>query len=581
MAACGAKAAHYAPIWLVLALLAAAACAANGILVTIYAHDLYVVYESAWRTYSGQVPHLDYHTPIGPAYAWPWAVLKHVEPFSLLTLLHANFLVTAALLLIAALTLPKRLPPVLFFFLCLGIVAVAVSPRAHGFGPNVFSHLAPYNRWSQGAAMLVAAIALLAPRSEAHAPTPWATPGIDWAGSIALGLLLAFLCYLKVTYFLGCGGLVLAGLVFGQLRFGTAVVAALAFGVVALGVELTERNTLAYLADLAMAASATGEVHGGPRPLNGRVGAVLFVADTAAVVLLMLLAAPERRIAFVQARWRILAIAALGFAAAAVMNTQNHIQPEIPPMGTVLLVAVELIRRAGGKLPLRSGKGAAGAALLFIGAVAIPMVDVVAVVGHTLASRSACAVPALNGLPGERFLLPPRAFTGNDADTAATCAAATVAPEAIPLSTSLTVEAARLGEAARLLDGRLTGDASVLTLDFSNPFPAFTGTRPPKGALIWWDMGRDYAPNARPDPSVMLGSATFVLQSKYDLPGTSHGADLWRVYGRDVEARYDPVAEGRIWRLWERRADDGSLNGQARGPEASHRFISAVLRRGL
>lgn len=91
----------------------------KGVIVDSYVPDLAgFTFDSMGRIASGQVPHNDFHSPIGQAFYWPFALIASVSPLRTMTVLYANALVAAVGLGFSALLLRGRLATPLF---CLSI----------------------------------------------------------------------------------------------------------------------------------------------------------------------------------------------------------------------------------------------------------------------------------------------------------------------------------------------------------------------------------------------------------------------------------------------------------------------------
>ncbi len=575
----------YTPIWVLFVIGARWALQVRGVVVNLYVHDLFVVIDTAWRAYLGQRPNVDYVTPVGPAFAWPWLVLKQIEPFSLTTIVHAEWLVASCLLVCASVTLPRRLGPVSFFAVGLALVTAAVTPRAmlgqveglrpyfdgakivwhsvraedlYSYRADFISHLAPYNRWSQAALVLLVPVVLVAPRRQR-------VGCVDVAAGLVIGLVMAFLALTKVTY--AIAGVPLIGLGLWQRQVGWRTIGlATITGLGVAGLEqITGHDLLRYWADLRMAAAATVDFYGYNTSANYQdyglknlhEGLFLFEIYGFALVIVALGCAggePWRA-----ALWRQRQGLLLGLAACAlvlVLNTQNFTQHEFPALGPILVLSVTWFARTPGMRPATGGRRIAMVIALAVGVLTVPLLDAQSIVRETwLADRGlACALPQWRGTPGAGLLMPASAFDKHRDDDQACAGLAAAPPATLDLFDKESFQIAKLDEARGLLAGYLRPDIRILALDFSNPYPAFTGTPAPRGALLWWDPGRDYSAHVKPDAAVMLGDTTLVLQPRLLQPRFELGYDpLWQAYGKEVEAHFTPVGQTRLWRLWQRR----------------------------
>jgi hypothetical protein len=575
----------YAPIWILFLTAAAWALRVRGIVVNLYVHDLYVVIDTAWRAYLGQRPNLDYVTPVGPGFAWPWLVLKQVEPFSLATIVHAEWLVACCLLVVASATLPRRLGPVSFFVVGLALVTAAITPRAllgqveglrpyydgsaiawhsvraevlYGYRTDFIAHLAPYNRWCQAAVVLLIPLVLVAPRKGGVAAA-------DLAAGLAIGGIMAFLALTKATYAIGAVPLVGLGLWQGQVGLRTVGLALLT-GLGVLGAEqITGHDLAAYVADLRMATAATYDFYHSTKNANYQdyglknlhEGLVLFELYGAALVLVALGFAggePWRAGLWRQRRGLLLGLGAC--ALVLLINTQNFTQHECPALGPILVLSVTWFARTPGMRRVAGRRRVAMLAVLALGTLIVPLLDAQSIVRETLlADRGrACALPQWRGTPGAELLMPASAFDKHRTDDQACTGLAAALPATLDLYDKESFQIAKLEEARALLAGHVRPDSRILALDFSNPYPAFTATPAPRGVLLWWDPGRDYSAHVKPDAGAMLGDTTLVLQPRMLQPRFELDYDpLWQAYGGDVQRRFTLVGETRLWRLWQRR----------------------------
>jgi hypothetical protein len=109
-----------------------------------YLIDFWFVGDAAWRTYLGQVPHLDFHTPVGQAYFWPYALTSAVIGPTTEAVLLASALVGAAAGILSWALLRHGAPAWAVVGAALLAFGCAVTPRwMDVFWPSLFSHLAP------------------------------------------------------------------------------------------------------------------------------------------------------------------------------------------------------------------------------------------------------------------------------------------------------------------------------------------------------------------------------------------------------------------------------------------------------
>lgn len=534
------------PVLLLFGVLAVGNLASAGLIVKWFVHDIFVLFDAMWRASLGQTPHIDFHTPIGQAYYWPFRLLGAFGDHDALTVIHAHVLVGALLAAGILLTLQRRLSPPLLFAASLTLLALAMTPRDIDHGITGYSWLAPYNRWSWAILMLVAMIAALPPASRRF-----------WADGIVLGLAIGLLFYVKLTFFVAALALLAGGLALRQLALRPILIA---FGVgcaMALIVELSWHNNAAYLADIRMAFRAGLESDdrlGAYKLLRtARLGAVFGVGIVVLFWLRRPSLSPVRWLIF---WWKPLLLSAWIIGVGLFVTVQNHPNLEFAHGVIALLVAAELTRRRTPEdlayLPPVIDRHSGGAwcrgtsiALISL-ALIFPILDAVAIFAHAVESRGVaiCPVPALVHTQGGHLIAPINLMGGNCPDKAQALASE-------PSTDIGRFDYQKIGRAMDLIDrfGR-SGDI-VLALDFSNPYPFFLRATPPRGALIWWHHGRDYGAGDHPPVAPMLRSATLILQTRYEPPqDDGHGAAAWQVYGGDVARAFIPVAQNDAFRLW-------------------------------
>ncbi|MDB5685598.1 MAG: hypothetical protein JWR77_187, partial [Rhizorhabdus sp.] len=400
------------PVLLIFALLAAGDLASGGIIVKYYVHDMFVLFDAMWRGSLGQTPHIDFHTPIGQAYYWPFRLLGAFGDHDALSIIHAHVLVGALLTAGMLATLQRRLSPALLMAAAFTLLALAMTPRDIDHGITGYSWLAPYNRWSWAILLLAALVAALPPQRERR-----------WIDGIVLGVAIALLFYMKLTFFVAAVGLVVVGLVLRQLAWPTALIALAVCLACALGVEATWHNHAAYLADLRMAfhASAGAQNRLGLYKLlrTVRLGAGFGMLVVAILWLWRPMLSPWRWLIL---WWKPLLLSAAIIGAGLFVTIQNHPNFEFAHGVIAVLVAIELARRRDPERPMAWRKGAlvALAALAMI----LPAMDAASIFAHAIESRGnhICPVPALAGTPGAALLEP--------ASPSGICSVAKAAPSA-------------------------------------------------------------------------------------------------------------------------------------------------------
>jgi hypothetical protein len=158
------------------------------------AWDAILLLNGAWRICSGQIPHSDYHTPIGPLpYLLVAAGMKIASP-SMTAIPIGTVLLTCFLLPLAWRISASRLPPLFAFLYVLFSGFLLVAPRPLGLGIRQTSYEMIYNREADVLISLFFIILFL-PRLKDTEDKPV-------SDGLFIGFLLALVLYCKITYFI-------------------------------------------------------------------------------------------------------------------------------------------------------------------------------------------------------------------------------------------------------------------------------------------------------------------------------------------------------------------------------------------
>jgi hypothetical protein len=408
--------------------------------------------------------------------------------------------------------------------------------------------------------------------------------------ALSLGIILVILYYLKLSYFVGIAVLTLAAAMLRILPWKTLLVSSAASLLVAGSVELLFRNNALYLAELARAAQINvAEGRGIFRVVRTLVS--LAIGGMFGVAAIFIILASDRFTVlrdWIRVWWRPIAIVALIIGAAVAIRVQNHARWELGMFGAALIVAAEYARRrratadTSGNAPsvtVRSGwRGMAIASLLILGTAAVPALDSASILAHSLESRLAirCTAAPLRGSPMEKLLFPrdDLLLTYAADDGLDLCSAILTQPQrATDVPYGDQADLRRMLWAVPLLKQQARANDVILALEFANPFPFILRSPPPKGALIWFDLGRSYSSTIHPDPPVLLRGTDIVFETDYPYAEVTFGGpewlkpirqrllspadnqmgpgqDAWSVYGAAVRRKFTPFADRRDARLW-------------------------------
>ncbi|WP_152912499.1 hypothetical protein [Candidatus Rhodobacter oscarellae] len=272
-------------VWLATAAMLAAAAllfASGHSFLHDYTHDTFIIYDGIHRLAAGQIPHVDFSTPLGvlgylgpyAGYLWTGSYGGSVEAGSVLLalLLGPN----------AAILLARRAHPLTSILFLFAILCLCVVPLNTGEDGNAVTAAMHYNRWGW-AILTVLGLALISPLQARRFDAI--------SQGLMAGVLLLALAFLKLSYFAVGLGVPALMLIYGGARLRAALLALLVIPAGGLIVWLLWPALLpAYATDLRMAIAASGV-------LAPRIDFILVdnIKDIALVVTAFAVAALTRR----------------------------------------------------------------------------------------------------------------------------------------------------------------------------------------------------------------------------------------------------------------------------------------------
>ena len=501
-------------------------------------HDSFIPIDAAWRALQGQRPHFDFYTPLGDAYFWLLGLAAWLWGMDARIIMWVNLLILPLVIPLGMLLSWRRLGSLAAVLLTMLLTALVASPTFIDGPATLIPQIANYNRIGWAFCILVCLWALDRPRRK--------TLFLDLLEAAAIGCLLFFLFYLKLTFFLYAVAVIGIGCL---IKRGLWWPTALASGIFAAGLIMLEVFNpgllSAYRADLARAAVANTVLI---RPSTA-VPAMEY--NLSACVIAGLLAAlafwwqPGRRLAILGV------LAALG--GSVLLATQNFGGFAPPSVVLIMLLATWLsdgsARDNASTRPILLTLGAcviAVAALPFIATQAMGTVKhlrlALANDGFQVDGGMTQTFSTMRWWTNEfdrwRF---PKNFTPEEARRW----------NLKPMPDAMSVV---LEDGYRLINELGIHDARIENLAFSNPFPAGLRWPSPKGVAQWWDIDRTFVP-ARLTADQALGDAAIVMVPKVwqDLYITT---SLLTVVQPKLDREFVPH-ESRYWTAWVRRPPQG------------------------
>lgn len=486
----------------------------------LFGHDLALLAEMGYRVLSGQRPHADFYTPVGPAsYALLGAGMSlaggTAAGVSLAPLL-------GTLLLGATAAILELVRPRGRTLLALVAAITAASPRHFNYDSAAITSAAFYNRI--GAAFVILTMTALLPpleggqRARRHA----AARRSALLEGFVYGVIDAFLAALKPTYF--AVGLVaaLAGLVVARRDRRQGLLGLAGGFVVGLlpWLAFVRGAVGAALSDLALGSAIK-------RELLSYVGlavvedAAPFLAAPLALAVGALCVAGARRVPTERA------LAVVGTCGAALLGGglfllgnflepgQSYDFPLLAPACVVVLVTLRF------RLPWK----VRGAPVLAVATVVLGIGvrrDLDAIGSLVTSDRTGGRIdaPAFRGVPIAR--------------SSAECRPADYVP--------------RMNRGLAFLRSHAPSDARLFVVDFSSPFTVALGLPPPRGTPPWWHALVNVSPSHAPPADRVLDDATHVLVPQCP-SSVATMRTLLRVYDAYLSAHFAEVARSKEWIL--------------------------------
>jgi len=336
---------------MIVLVMGGAAVLKGGLYIDKHDGDAMHLMEIVFRMAEGQVPHLDFMTPIGALAFWPVALLVMSGMGVGMAFLWSQVIVAALFLPMVVWVAASRLGPNLALLFG-GVVMVLLLALIDGGAETNISVSMHYNRQAWAAAFVAILAALIPP---VH-------PRVGQVDGIIIGLMMVLLAMVKVTYFAAFALPVALALVMTEQRraLGWALGTGLA-AFTAITLFLGPGIWPAYMADLATVAGS--EVRAAPGdPLTAVMGAPAYLGGSLVALGGVILLRQAR----METGGLILLLLVPGFFYVTYQNYGND--PKWLMLVAVLLLALrpeadKVLRNAFG-WPLRDALGVAAAMAL-------------------------------------------------------------------------------------------------------------------------------------------------------------------------------------------------------------------------
>jgi len=541
--------------------------AGRRVVLNTWSVDYALPLDTGWRWLHGQVPHIDFDTPVGALY---WLVeglalqAFHLDPRAPV---FANLAVAAVLAVVGWALDAPRLSGGLAGLAMLGTLLLVASPRGPGDLPGQVSYLAAYNRIGLAVTAILLVALFVEPRRAQGAAR-------RAAEALAVAALMLARFYLKLSFVavVAAGALVAPHYAPANARTVYPALAALVAGVLVVG-ALTGING-PYLANVAAVADASPLFR--PAWLAAGIG-----YDIAGVLLTLaaLVLYARWSDAGAPARTRALVLAIGLLAAGALAVNQVH-DKALPLMFVALAVLAEhawrqhLAATAGGGEPMPPGRprafvAPAVAALLLVGMTTLKDMasaavyfryqdDPTGIAGCADAAVPVCRIDYLVFRPVVAKDMAPHPTPRVNAtrpDRATLAALPVDGLAAIQRGCDfdrMCIYWRSFDQLYTLLNHLLVATDRPFYLSFMNPIPFAWQLAPPRDVPAWVDSGRTVSAASLPDPERLLSDVTVLVLSRFD---HTFGVepDLIEAYRPVIDARFDEVRTTELWTIWVRK----------------------------
>lgn len=496
--------------------------------------DLLFNLEGAWHLHNGQVPHVDFHDPLGSLHFALTEIgfrLVGVSPHAFIV---GELLAVCGLFAAALVAVRRRLPLLPGVLFVVFVCQLVLKPVNVGENIQDFTFAMAYNAMGWSALSVLSLILFLPPRG---------APAAGWLDVAAGALLLLALFHLKITYFAAALAELGAALVFvphirrRAMRWVAASTLVLA--------HVLAPDNAPYLDDI-FGAVAAGAANGDPVAF----ASLLFdnVSELCLLVIGMLIAAWLWRRGEAPVRLPLAASLLMAVACGVMLqNTQER--------GLVLSVVVALLLYDHFRGDPATGRPAVSKWML-LALLVLPASGVlkqsVSLAGYAFEALTSPALftfekgAAFEGLSvprGSEALMDAVSTRPADYRLFSAIRAAGVGDEEV----SQYEYVQSLLDAAALFEDPARREGTMVVLDQVNPLPVMLRRPPPRGGALWLDLRLPWYPAEQ-----ALGDATYVLVPKFPTYRAVTRAAHER-YGAYIAKNFPVRTENRSWLLYSRR----------------------------
>lgn len=505
--------------------------------------DVVSLLNACWRISNGQIPHIDFHNPIGPFTYLPIVAGMKITGPSTSAIAYGSVVIVLVLIPWAWGIASSRLQPFGAFIFSLFCGFLLISPRPLGFAIRDTTYAMIYNR--EGYVLLSMFLLghfLLTRKSEGDR---------SMLSGLSIGFLFGLIFYCKITYFAAALGSALLGIMLSR-RSGLWFVGASGgtLAACALFYLCVHVSPVAYLKDVITAGQSqlpAMRLH----LLEEAVvtNSVLIYLTAVMLCLCTYVNYSSYKPARFSVRLWLVAVWIIGIAL--FIDGGNAAQGrggDDPLFFVAGMIVFELFRRQNcEQMDIRKS----GARLLYIGTTLIGLpLFCGSILVADIASFSYSAVWNLVRRPS--FDVSRRIDSKPLGDLLVPASAQRLSSywpaNQFPL---------RINEGIGLLRKHLSEKDKVTTFGFTDPFSFACGLQPPSGGDQWWDINMDFSLSRHPSPEQFLGEVSLVMIPRRvpGIQGWNFDTDdaMLQIYGNYLQNNFVQIDSSESWTLYRRR----------------------------
>lgn len=499
----------------------------------VFVNDSFVFFDGIHRLANGQIPHVDFSTPVGALSYWlPYLGFSITGGYSG-SVEVASILLAGIVVPFAAVLLWQRAATAMALLVLTTVACVLIVPLVPGWPPQEPSHAMHYNRWGWGIILTLFLLGL--------PPTENARSGLG-RGLIA-AFLLASLFFIKITYFAVASVYLLLLLTYVDARRRDAVVAVVGAGLILVAsLAFTGAMVFQYLGNMAETLIAGNAVRDSYFlvAMTNRHSLILFILAVYAGVLKANLT-----------RQDLLVIGFIGASGLAIIDQNFQFTFIVSLPAAFALLAAPRIQSSSATRLADSVITVACAAMLLPFAADWARVSVGHMSGYSNKDVTTLDVPGF-----ENFYVYDRQYRipSDGSNLTGPISAQAYLQGDIPITQlSQRDYITALEDGVGLLEAAEATNSTIYTLDWTNYFPAIVDAPRELNGYSWFHKGRSFGKETLPSADVLFDGIEFVMA-----PLQSHTPvvdDHLDSFGDFFVSHLTEVAQSEYWILFRLEQD--------------------------